>query len=638
MQLLISTITLAASAIPEGLPLTITIALTAGILRMSKRKAVVKKLDSLESLGRVTVICSDKTGTLTRNEMTVKQVSTMGRNFGVSGDGYVPEGHFYKLNEQNSTIDPLPDPDLRQLMTVGILCNNTLMDGNGSFCNISDPTEAALLVAGMKAGLTTAQWNRLHEIPFDSEAQSMSVVCEQDEQTNLVCLDGVQMTRCSLYSKGAPEVILDKCSYYLKHGRVEALTDLIRQEIEQENAAMAGQALRVLGFAFKPVQEDEDPTLVADEELIYVGLMGLMDPPKEEVAASIEEACRLGIKPVMITGDHPLTARSIGVQLSIYQPGDRIVTGADLDQLSLQDLSQLLPNTSIFARVSPEHKLRIVEAYQNIGHVVAMTGDGVNDAPAILKADVGIAMGINGTDITKSTAGIVLMEDSFASILDGIKEGRTIIGNMRKAIGCLLGGNLAEVMVTALSVLIGLPIPFIPLQILLMNVLTDAIPAMVLATEARDNGAATPYKDVVDRPLYQAVLTRGGVLGLGGVAVFGTAIAMGLPLAVAQTMTFTSLVVGQLMHIVAWRKYESHNATSIGSDRPLLISLAVSLATLAFVIYLPGLQGVFSTVPLGLRHWGIIAAVDFSLIWVAEKWMSRPRRLTRPPVLLPQVA
>ena len=438
---------------------------------------------------------------------------------------------------------------------------------------MGDPTETALLTVAMKAGLSKGEWKRHREIPFDSNTGSMSVVCQETETH----------PSCMLLTKGSLEGILKKCTHYQENGKVKPLTDDIREQVVAENLQMAEQALRVLGFAYRELCQDEDVHSAKEEGLIFVGLMGMIDPPKEDVAASIEEARRLGIKPVMITGDHPITARAIGKQLGIYREGDRILTGEELEKLSMEKLAELVSTTSVFARVSPEHKLRIVEAYQLNGEIVAMTGDGVNDAPAIRKANVGIAMGAKGTDITKNTAGIVLMEDHFQAIVEGIKEGRTIIGNIRKAIGCLLTGNLAEVLVTATAVIVGLPMPLIPLQILLMNLLTDALPAMVLATDSRRSESEPHYQDVVDGPLYRKVVTRGIILGLGALAVFGIGVMSGLPLPVAQTMTFATLVAGQLVQTVSWRQMGAKEKTALRDDRSLLMAMSASWLALAAV-------------------------------------------------------
>lgn len=606
LELLLSSVTMAASAIPEGLPLTITIALTAGVMRMAKQKTVVRKLSSLESLGRVTVICSDKTGTLTRNEMTVKEMTTVNRHIAVGGEGYVAV-----------------DQDMQQLLTIGLLCNNASLERNGEeFKAMGDPTEIALLAAGRKAELDVSHWIRHHEIPFDSYTGSMSVVCQEGETSE----------NCHIFTKGSTEAVLKKCTYYQQNGQIYPLTDEIREQIEAENMQMAKKALRVLAMGYRELADGETPKEALDEGLIFVGMMGMIDPPKEEVAASIEEVCRLGVKPVMITGDHPVTASAIGEQLGIYRQGDRVLTGEDLERLSAAELAALVKDTTVFARVTPEHKLRIVEAFQSNGEVVAMTGDGVNDAPAIRKADVGIAMGAKGTEVTKDTAGIVLLEDGFHSIVEGIKEGRTIIGNIRKAIGCLLTGNLAEVLVGAAAVVVGLPMPLIPLQILLMNLLTDALPAMVLATDPQRTGSESTYKDVADRSMYRTVVTRGTILGLGSLTVFAGALMTGAALPVAQTMAFATLVAGQLIQTVAWRRHEAVRKVSLREDRPLFLAMGVSWFALLMAMYLPSLQGIFATVPLGITQWAAVLAAAGSVTTLSSLLLQRRQPDVKQPI------
>ncbi|GMA51748.1 calcium-transporting P-type ATPase, PMR1-type [Alicyclobacillus contaminans] len=620
LELLISSITLAASAIPEGLPLTITIALTAGVLQLSKRRAMTKRLANLESLGRVTVICCDKTGTLTKNEMSVRELVTLEKCVHVSGDD------FHLCNKPDEAYALADDPDMRQLLMIGMLCNNARL-GKEDEEPVGDPTELAFLTVAANAKLSQADWKRHREIPFDSVTRCMSVVCEENEQTRVICEQDSSLRNCVVFSKGAPEVVIPKCSSFLRDGEVYPLDKAVEERIQAENVRMANQGLRVLAFAYRHVGEHEDPLEATDEELVYVGLMGVLDPPKADVAKSIAEARQLGIKPVMVTGDHPLTARAIATEIGIFQSGDRIVTGRDIEQLTPDELVRLVMEASVFARVLPEHKLRIVKALQKNGQVVAMTGDGVNDAPAIRQADVGIAMGCNGTDIAKSAAGIVLCEDQFDSIVDGVQVGRTIIGNIRRAMGCLLSGNLAEVLVTAVSIIIGLPMPLIPLQILLMNILTDAIPAMVLVTGPQRSVRPEPYRDVIDRNLYRNVIVRGCALGLGAVALFAGAVAAGVPLAAAQTMVYASLVVGQLIQTIGWRKYEATHSAGLRRDRSLLLATIGSAAALAGTMYIPALRTVFSTVPLGLRHWAVVFSVSGGLAWLVQRYLGQRSRI-----------
>lgn len=634
LQLVIQSVTLAASAIPEGLPLTITVALTAGVLQMSKRRAVVKKLGNLESLGRVTVICSDKTGTLTKNEMTVQELVTVNQKLRIAGNQFTSIDDQVPQASEDVPLSDLKDPDVVRLLTVGLLCNNAKTHAHGQK-PVGDPTEVALLRVAAGANVQDEFWKRHREIPFDSVTRSMSVVCEEVEQSHVVCEDSGTLQKCTLFSKGAVEAILAKCSHYTVDGQVHAMSEAIEQSIRDENTRMASNALRVLAFAYRDIDDDEDPLQAVDDQLIFVGLMGMIDPPKESVRESITEARRLGIRPVMITGDHPITARAIGQELGIFRPGERVLTGREIDELADADLDSLTQTTSIFARVSPEHKLRIVQSFQRQGEVVAMTGDGMNDAPAIQRADVGIAMGLRGTEMTKGTAGIVLMEDHFDAILDGVKRGRVIVGNIRKAMGCLLAGNLAEVLVTALSVVIGLPMPLIPMQILLMNILTDAIPAMVLATGSHDDVPDEPYRDVIDKPLLRTVLARGCVLGLGAVGVFAASLAAGVPLPIAQTMTYASMIVGQLFQTSSWRKYGTKRQIRLHHDKVLFTATMGSLAALAATVYVPALRSVFSTVPLGLKHWAIVVLVTSGLTWTSRRfiewWSAGERRSVSKP-------
>ena len=528
-QIITTSITLAASAVPEGLPVTITIALSAGIFRMAKKNALIRKLSALETLGRTTVICSDKTGTLTKNEMTVKRVALISSAYAVEGNGYEPQGSINNVSLTNATVEEsiLDSPELQQLARIAVLCNDSkLVQEKETWTIKGDPTEGALLTFAAKFGLwqdKMVHWHRVHEVPFDSNSGTMNVVCK-DTQTDKDCF---------IFCKGSVEVVLEHCDWYQLNGEILPLTDEMKELIHQQNETLARDALRVLAFAYCPtewIEGEPDEPKVIDDQLIYVGLMGMMDPPKPEVEKSIREAYALGVKPVMITGDHPITAIAIAKELGIGDSNTKVLTGQDLDRLTDEELVRTVDEISIFARVTPEHKLRIVTAYQKCGHIVAMTGDGVNDTPAIKQSNVGIAMGRTGTDVTKATADMILKEDHFGSIIEGVKVGRTIIGNIRKAIGCLLTGNLAEVLVTAVAVIVGLPMPLVPIQILLMNLLTDAIPAMILAVNPGNKTKQTRRQDIVDKELYSKVITRGILLGAGSLGLFATALVAGAPL------------------------------------------------------------------------------------------------------------
>jgi len=620
-QIVTTSITLAASAVPEGLPVTITIALSAGIFRMAKKNALIRKLSALETLGRTTVICSDKTGTLTKNEMTVKRVALISSLYAVEGNGYEPKGLITNVSSTHSTINEsiLDCPELHQLARIAVLCNDSkLVQEKESWTIKGDPTEGALLSYAAKFGVwqdKMIHWHRVHEVPFDSNSGTMNVVCKDTQADQ----------ECFIFCKGSVEVVLDRCEWYQLNGELHPLTEETKALIQQQNETLARDALRVLAFAYCPtewIEGQPDEPKVIDDQLIYVGLMGMMDPPKPEVEKSIREAYALGVKPVMITGDHPITAIAIAKELGIGDANTKVLTGQDLDRLSDEELGRIVEEISIFARVTPEHKLRIVTAYQKCGHIVAMTGDGVNDTPAIKQSNVGIAMGRTGTDVTKATADMILKEDHFGSIIEGVKVGRTIIGNIRKAIGCLLTGNLAEVLVTAVAVIVGLPMPLVPIQILLMNLLTDAIPAMILAVNPGNKTKQTVRQDIVDKELYAKVITRGILLGAGSLGLFATALAAGAPLLVAQTTAFAALVVGQLVQTLSWRQEGSKESIKDSfKDRYLVGGLGASFLALLGAIYIPAAAGFFHTAPLMPQHWLYILLVAGSVSILSKPFL-----------------
>ncbi|KLU60773.1 calcium-transporting ATPase [Peptococcaceae bacterium CEB3] len=616
-EMITTSITLAASAVPEGLPVTITIALSAGIYRMAKHHALIRKLSALETLGRTTVICTDKTGTLTKNEMTVTRIVTANRTWKVTGEGYEPTGEIVCLPQSEPAQSY--SPELERLTTIALLCNNSRLEREGERWAVrGDPTEGALLTLAAKAGVraeTMGHWHRVHEVPFDSKAGTMSVVCRDTRQD----------TDCFVFCKGSVETVLRRCSHYQEDGAIYPMTEAKKELIYRQNEKLASDALRVLGFAYCPTEwvDTQEPGPGVDDELIYVGLAGMMDPAKPEVEASIREAYALGVKPVMITGDHPVTALAIARDLGLGGDGSRVMTGQELDGLSDRELAQVVEQVAIFARVTPEHKLRIVKAYQKAGHIVAMTGDGVNDTPAIKQSNTGIAMGGTGTEVTKATADMVLKKDHFGAILEGVKEGRTIIANMRRAIGCLLTGNLAEILVTATAVIAGLPMPLVPIQILLMNLLTDAIPAMILAVNPGNTKQYTKRQDIVDRSLYRKVVTRGLLLGAGALGLFGLTLSAGAPLAVAQTVAFTTLVLGQLGQTFSWHQEGSSGGVRESvKDRYLVGSLVASFLALLGAIYIPPVAGFFHTAPLQVRHWLLIFLLAGTVSLLAQPFLS----------------
>lgn len=597
-QMITTSLALTASAIPEGLPVTITIALTAGIYRMAKKNSLIRKLSALETLGRATVICTDKTGTLTKNEMTVMKVATVVEQYKVSGEGYNPEGSIVDLHSEEAD-----SKDLEKLLKIGLLCSNTSIEYQNNQWGIKgDPTEGAIVTLAAKRDIKKenhSNWKRLHEIPFDSATGKMTVVCKDEENEK----------QCFVMAKGSVEKILNSCTHYQKKGRRYPLTQAIRGLILNQNEEYAKQSLRVIAFAYRPIKADHCMDDVEDQ-LIYVGMVGMIDPPKADIQKSIQEALELGIRPVMITGDHPITALAIAKKVGICDGNKKVITGQELDNMSDEELDQIIDDVAVFARVTPEHKLRIVTLLQNKGHIVAMTGDGVNDSPAIKKAQIGIAMGQTGTQVTKEIADIVLKEDHFGSIVEGVKEGRTIISNIRKALGCLLSGNLAEIIVTSTAVIAGLPLPVIPIQILLMNLLTDALPAMVLAVNPGNKSKQTERQEIADKPLYKQVVTRGLILGLGAVGLFAMSLASGASLPVAQTTAFATLVAGQLIQTFSWRQQgTAQNVKDWSKDKFLVGALGASWLTLIATIYIPGLGGIFKTAALPFYSWLPIVGV-----------------------------
>ena len=491
VQSFMSAISLAISAVPEGLPAIVTIALALGAREFVKRNAIVRKLSSAESLGAVTVICSDKTGTITKGEMTVRQGYAGGKLYEISGTGYEPKGDFRLVNDLTT-----PNSDLELLLITGALCNNSSlqMSERKLWTVLGDPTEGALIVAAAKAGLEKETlektFARTHEIPFTSERKRMTTINKTPEGEIIA------------HVKGAPEVILDLCTKILKNGKEKKLTKDQKEKILKTNELLAGNALRVLGMAYKKLPstlKDYDEKAV-EQDLVFIGLEGMIDPPREEAIEANKLCQKAGIKTVMITGDHKLTATAVAKEVGIFKEGDIVLTGEELDKLSDREFEDEVGKVSVYARVSPEHKVRIVNAWKKKGHVVAMTGDGVNDAPAVKSADVGVSMGISGTDVTREASDIVLTDDNFATIVKAVQQGRVIYDNVRKYARFLISCNFDELLVIGSFALLGgllggdlFPLPLLPAMILWINLVTDGAPAVALATDP-------PDVDVMDRP------------------------------------------------------------------------------------------------------------------------------------------
>ena len=604
-------VTLAVAAIPEGLPAIVTVALALGVQRMIKRKAIVRKLPSVETLGCASVICSDKTGTLTQNKMTVTKVWVDDRLLEVTGDGYVPKG---EINYLGSRFEQKQSAALKRLLHISALCNNAVLEQNNSadahnsslqepWLLKGDPTEGALVVLAEKLGYSANQlrttYKRLFELPFESERKRMSVVVEQQ-------------TGQMIATKGAPDVLLDCCTHILWDGKVSLLTDQLRKKIMSAYERMGKDALRVLGFAFKdaPAVNRNSQASEIEQKMTFVGLAGMIDPPRAEVKEAILTCKAAGIRTVMITGDHRYTAEAIANMIGIIPTGGRTLTGAELDKLTDEQLDEQVENIYVYSRVSPEHKLKIVRALQNKGHVVAMTGDGVNDAPAIKAADIGVAMGITGTDVSKEASSLVLSDDNFSTIVAAIEEGRNIYENIRKFIRYLLASNVGEILVMFLAMLAGLPLPLVPIQILWVNLVTDGLPAMALGVDQAESNLMTdkPRKakeNIFARRLGWKIISRGILIGVCTLAAFWLTLREG-DLMRAQTVAFATLVMAQLIHVFDCRSSRSIFHRNLFENKWLVLAVLSSLILMLVVMYIEPLQPIFNTVSLGLREWALV--------------------------------
>lgn len=603
---------MAVAVVPEGLPAVITVTLAIGTQRMVRRNALIRKLPAVETLGSVNVICSDKTGTLTQNKMVVQEVETLENNFLVTGVGYIPLGEFLNGDEQPiSTTNYL---ELQALLLGCVLCNDATLSQQPAqeWIILGDPTEGALLTLAGKAGLEQQPLNqqlpRLAEIPFSSERKRMSVICEWSgsliRTPELLPLADPEQTSYMLFIKGSPELILERCQTYQVGSVAQPLDEQQRYQVLQGNNAMAQRGLRVLGFACKPLYA-LPPTEALNEDveqgLIWLGLVGMLDAPRPEVKAAVTKCREAGIRVVMITGDHPLTATAIAHQLGIAQPGDHVLIGQELQKLSQPELEQEVDQVSIYARVSPEHKLRIVQALQKQGKFVAMTGDGVNDAPALKQADIGIAMGITGTDVSKEASDMVLLDDNFATIVAATEEGRVVYSNIRHFIKYILGSNVGEVITIGAAPLIGLSgVPLTPLQILWMNLVTDGLPALALAVEPADPNIMrrrpySPSESIFARGLGSYIIRIGLIFSIISISLmvwaFNEANQPGHNVESWKTMVFTTLCIAQMGHAIAVRSNERLTLEMNPLGNPyLLVAVVFTTILQLMLIYVEPLR------------------------------------------------
>lgn len=619
-DLLMTSISLAVAAVPEGLPAIVTIVLSLGMGRMAQQNSIVKRLLAVETLGSVDIICSDKTGTLTQNEMTVTRVYVGGETYEVSGVGYAPEGTITS-SEGKVSEGAIPD-NLSRLLTIASLCNEAeLQENEGAWGILGDPTEASLLALARKAGFVRSdlqnKYPRIGDLPFDSSRKMMSVF-HTDFSDGTLSL-----------TKGAPDIILKRSSRELTPDGVVELTDARRQEILDVNNTYAQSALRVLSFAYSEHPDGDFET--AEENLIFVGLVGMIDPARPEVRDAMALCHQAGIRAVMITGDYRETALAIARDLNMMKEGDLVFSGTELDGMSDEDLRAVVDQVAVFARVSPEHKLRIVNALRANGHITSMTGDGVNDAPALKQADIGVAMGITGTEVSKGAADMILTDDNFATIVTAVQEGRIIYANIRKFVNFLLSCNIGEVLVIFLSILILGPqmIPLVPIQLLWLNLVTDSFPALALGQEKgesdimlqppRRSDSRILNKDMIWSIATQAIAIFASVyIAFNfGLARYGTE--AGLPHDGARTYAFVTLILAELLRAYSSRsEHESVFKIGLFSNKTMLKATAISFVLLILVIYIPFLDPVFHTIPLGILEWLLLIGLALIPFIVGE--------------------
>jgi Ca2+-transporting ATPase len=641
LDVLIFGVALAVAAVPEGLPAVVTAVLSLGVQRMAKRNAIVRHLAAVETLGSANVIASDKTGTLTKNEMTVRAIVTASGRVNLSGTGYSPEGdivHEGAGDDSKAAIDGALRTELRRALAVGDQANNAVLQERGGYWSVQgDPTEGALIVAARKAGLEsdalTRRFQRIGEVPFSSDRKLMTTIHTDAEQDHQILV----------FTKGAPDVLLERCSHELVGENARPLDAARRADIRNRSQQLAGEALRTLGVAYRSLPPGASKRGETDErleqELIFAGLIGMIDPPRAEAKEAVALAKAAGIRPMMITGDHPVTAAVIAAELGVCDECG-VRTGSELEKMTDDALRATVPETSVYARVSPNHKLRLVRALQQTGAIVAMTGDGVNDAPALKTADIGVAMGITGTDVSRQAADIVLADDNFATIVAAVEEGRAIFANIRKFLRYLLASNMGEVMTMFFGVLLSerlglsasesgtIVLPLLPTQILWINLVTDAAPALALGVDPSDPDVMMQRprqrsESVITRSMWAEVLLSGTIIAAGTLLVLDANLPGGfIPgsggISHARTMAFNTLAFFSIFMVFNARSEKRSAVVGLFSNKWLWGAVTLSLVLQAVVIYVPFLQQAFSTAPLSAREWLVCAAVGSSVLWLRE--------------------
>ncbi len=649
--LFLTAVGLAVAAIPEGLPAVVTISLALGLQRMIKRHALIRKLPAVEALGAATVICSDKTGTLTKGEMNVRALYVGGRSYEAQGEGFDPAGG---LQSDGQIVELKGHPDLREALVCGVLCNDAAIKREGErwVCE-GDPTEGALVVAAMRGGLDAdilrAEQPRVAELAFTSERKMMStlhaplsaqalqeILAVSEDRRHLSLAEiGAKM----LYVKGAPERLLNACTHHLVGGERKPLTEYDRKQYLFENQELAIRALRVLALASRSFPGEVPPLRDGGLEagLTFLGLVGMMDAPRQDAVGAIARCKKAGIQVVMITGDHKLTAMAVAREMGILGEGERALTGEELDRLSPDDLVRDVDHIKVYARVSPEHKVRIVDAWKKKGHVVAMTGDGVNDAPALKRSDLGVAMGITGTDVAKESADMVLTDDNFASIVAAVEEGRGIYENIRKFVAYLLSANAGEVLIMLLATLLVVNPEFLPfftpVQLLWINLVTDGLPALALGvdpypTDIMNRPPRDPKEGVLSKDIAFLIVVVAAVLTIGTLGIFAWELNDGSDPVRTQTVTFTTIVFFELFLVFAIRSpRQTLRQVGFLTNRKLIYAVLLSMALQFMVIYVPVFQTPFHTEPLTAWDWARTILISLSAFLIVEllKW-ARQRR------------
>jgi Ca2+-transporting ATPase len=599
LEMFINAIALAVAAIPEGLPAVVTITLTLGVTRLVKKNALMRKLHSVETLGSTNVICTDKTGTLTKDEMTVKEIFANSKIIKVTGQGY---------SKKRSFVDSKPS-DYELLLKISTLCNNSTLHQNKTF---GDPTETALLVCALKAGMSREELEhtcpRLHEIPFDSERKMMTTV-NKDKNKKFA------------FVKGAPKIIIDKCSYYYENGKIKKLDKKKKDEFLEKNRDMASRALRVLAMAYRElpskIKYSEENI---EKNLVFAGFTGMIDPPRPEIKQAIALCRRAGIRVMMLTGDQKTTAKAIALQIGLIEEDENVISGRELMELSKSKLDKIVNEVNVFARISPKDKIGIVDSLKKQGNVVAMTGDGVNDAPALKKADIGIAMGITGTDVSKEASDMILTDDNFASIVNAIEEGRGIYDNIKKFVEYLLSSNLGEILVIFMAMVLGFPLPLVAVHLLWINLITDGFPALALGVDPKEQG----IMERKPRKKEESIFSRNILLRMayvGAIMCIGTLFIFNLykdSLDYARTMAFCTLMMFQMFNVLNCRS-EKNSLFKVGIFSNLYLAGAIALSVVLQILVIhTGLSKFFSVVPLSAIEWLYIVLVSSSVFVIVE--------------------